>query len=40
MGKDQLDKLVKERKRSKLILGTIVVLIVIAEVFRYFFDKG
>jgi hypothetical protein len=34
------EKMKRSLRRSKIVLGTIVVLIIIAEVLRWFFDKG
>ena len=39
MDLDQIEKLQKERRRSKIILGVIVCLIIIVEVLGWFFDK-
>ena len=39
MDLDQIEKLQKERRRSKIILGVIVCIIIAVEVLRWFFDK-
>jgi len=40
MENDEIKKLIKARNRTKVILSVIVVLIILAEVLRFFFDKS